>query len=190
MAYELLKSQENLIQLTNNSMHANRTQVLNLDRQVSQINPPISASKNAVPIQLVRVVADFVKLKFMYPKKYVTRLTALATKAMFSSPSIAACTNWNVNLLNKAKQNKTLSIDERIQGRTWSGDFQAVTTIYKKCSSVSSQPSLPPWIVFHISADSLVIDQTNSIYQSKVKMRFALTLKKREICDTNCSKLS
>lgn len=61
--------QEKLVQLTSNSMQANRTQVLNLERYVSLINPPTSASKNAVPIKLVRVVADFVKLKFMYPKK-------------------------------------------------------------------------------------------------------------------------
>jgi len=61
--------QEKLTKLTNNSMHANRTQVLNLDKYVSEINPPRSGSKKAVPIKLVRVVADFVKLKFMDPVK-------------------------------------------------------------------------------------------------------------------------
>lgn len=50
-------------------MHAKRTQVLNLDKYVSQINPPTSGSKNAVPIKLVSVVADFVKLKFISPRK-------------------------------------------------------------------------------------------------------------------------
>ena len=55
------------------------------------MNPPTSANKNEVPTKLVKVVADFAKLKFMYPKKYVTRLTAFATNAIFSSPSIAAC---------------------------------------------------------------------------------------------------
>jgi hypothetical protein len=31
------------------------------------MNPPNSATKNEVPMKLVSVVADFVKLKFMYP---------------------------------------------------------------------------------------------------------------------------
>lgn len=53
--------------ITTNSMDPNRTMVLNLDKYVSVINPPKRASKNEVPRKLVSVLADFVKLKFMYP---------------------------------------------------------------------------------------------------------------------------
>lgn len=48
-------------------MDIKSTQVLNLDKYVSQMNPPTSVSMNAVPKKLVSVVADFVKLKFIYP---------------------------------------------------------------------------------------------------------------------------
>jgi hypothetical protein len=59
------------------------------------MNPPNSATKKEVPTKLVIVVADLVRLKFMYPEKYVIRLAAIQANAMFSSPSIAAQIHQN-----------------------------------------------------------------------------------------------
>lgn len=41
--------------------------VLNLDMYVSEINPPNNDNRNADPMKFVSAVADFAKLKFMYP---------------------------------------------------------------------------------------------------------------------------